>query len=106
VPLGIECRNVIVRDGFDTAATFGSEEGQVVRSTVRLRVLLMKSVLTELLSAMRTEEVLGVPVEFQGRHAFLRSNNKERVMMELVGSKVLDVKRVRESRTSKIGPLQ
>ncbi len=71
VPLTVEGRDVVVRDGFGTAAALGCKEGQVVGPTVGLPILLMETLLPKLLPTVGTEKVLGTPVGSHGRHAFL-----------------------------------
>lgn len=61
MPLRVERGDVVLHDGFIAATALGREHIEVVRAAVRLAVPFMEAVLSELLAALSTEEVLRVP---------------------------------------------
>lgn len=71
VELAVERWNVIFHDRTIAAGTFGRKHVKVVVAAIWLSIAFMETVVAELLSALGTEEVLGVPGFVQSSHAFL-----------------------------------
>lgn len=72
MPLRVECGDVVFHDGFVAATALGCEHIEVVRTAIRFAVPFMEPVLSELLPALSTEEVLRVPGLLQRSYAFLK----------------------------------
>lgn len=73
MPLTVQRGYVVLHDGSIAAATLGREHVEVVLAAIRLAVPLVEALLAELLAALSTEKVLGVPRLLQGGHAFLKA---------------------------------
>ena len=54
VPLGVQGRNVVVRDGVGAPRAFGCKHAKITIFAVRLIVFFVKSVFTEIFSAIET----------------------------------------------------
>lgn len=72
MPLTVKRRYIIFHDSAVAAATLGCEHIEVILAAIGLAVPLVEAFLAELLAALGTEEVLGVPSLLQGSHAFLK----------------------------------
>lgn len=78
MPLGVEGGNVVLHDGRVAARTLGGEHVVVVLAAVRLSVAFVEALLAERVSALRAEEVFGMPRLVQRCHAFLQGEKWER----------------------------
>lgn len=71
VPLCVKRGDVILHNGLAAAAAFGCKHIEIIRAAVWLAIALMEPFFSELLAALRAEEVLSVPRLLQSGHAFL-----------------------------------
>lgn len=69
--LTVECADVILHNGTVAASTLGSEHVEIVLAAIRLTILFVEAVVAELLTALDTEKVLGVPGFVHCSYAFL-----------------------------------
>ena len=72
MPLRIQSRDVVLHDGAIAAIALGSEHVEVIGTAIWFAVTFMEAFLAELVAALGTEEVLGVPGLVQSSHAFLK----------------------------------
>lgn len=72
VPLAVQGRDVVLRDGSVAAATLGGEQLKVVITAVGLAILFVKTSLAKLGATVGTEEVLWMPCLVQGSHTFVQ----------------------------------
>ncbi|TGZ55130.1 Uncharacterized protein DBV15_10022 [Temnothorax longispinosus] len=79
MPLTVESRYIILHDSTVAAAALGREHVEIVLAAVGLAVPFMEALLAELLTALGTEEVFGVPSLLQGGHAFLEEKHFSRI---------------------------
>lgn len=75
MPLAVQGGNVVLHDGPVAPVALGREHVEVVVAAVRLAVALVEPVLAELLAALGTEEVLGVPGLLERRDAFIQNGS-------------------------------
>ena len=71
MPVRVQRRYEVVRDGARASLTTRCEQREEVLSTVRLALALVEAVLAEILAAVRAEEVIRVPCTIEGGHALL-----------------------------------
>lgn len=80
MPLSVQRCDVIISDRFAASTTFRGEQGQVVRSAVRLPILLMESLLAKLLTTMGTEKMFRMEIGVQGGDTFLKRKIKNKLL--------------------------
>lgn len=74
--LTVERWDVIFHYSAVTTSALRRKHIEIVVATIRFAVALMEAIVTELLTALGAEEVLGVPGLIQGRNAFLDKRKK------------------------------
>lgn len=85
MPLGGQCRHVVLHYGATASSTFGREHVEVIVPTVRASFPLVESVFAELFAALGAEKMFRVPRFLQCRHAFLCTEKRKRSYYILCG---------------------
>lgn len=82
MPLVVQSGDVVLHNGTVASATLGCEHVEVIVPTIWFALTLMEALLAELLAALGTEEMFGVPRLLQSRHTFLerQTETKEPVL--------------------------
>ena len=73
MPLGIQCRNVVLCNWFATTSTFWCKQIEVILSTICFPILLMVSLISKCFPTNATKEVFRMPSVVQSSDAFLQN---------------------------------